>query len=104
MTIKIIAIELPAIEQFEDRYSIREYGFPDELDHIMLVMADNGDLVDYDMFDEHDKEIELSPYTDQLALFALFDDAFKYAIRNHQTSTMIDTGYTFNNYPNTLDS
>ena len=102
MTIKIIAIELPAIEEFED--SCPCHGFPDELSYIMLVMADNGDLVDYDMFDEHDKEIELSPYADELALSALFDDAFKYAIRNHQPSNMIDTGYTFKNYPNTLDS
>ena len=102
MTIKIIAIELPAIEEFEDSWPCN--GFPDELDHIVIAMEDNGDLVDYDMFDEHNKEIGWNPYTDGIAISNLFDDAFKYAIRNHQPTNMIDTGYTFNNYPNTLDS
>ena len=96
----LITIERGAIETFADQWPC--HGFPDDLSHIQTVFADNGDLVDYELFDHCDNSLGIQtdyPYLDGLALSALFDDAKEFKIKKPVLSNMIDTGYTFESYP-----
>ena len=96
----LITIEHGAIETFTDQWPC--HGFPDDLDIIQTVFANNGDLVDYELFDHCDNSLGTqtdNPYLDGLALSALFDDAKEHATKNLAfPNDMIDAGYTFAAY------
>jgi len=95
----LITIEQEAIETFTDQWPC--HGFPDDLSHIQTVFADNGDLVDYELFDENDNSLGTQtdhPYMDGIALSVLFGDAKEFKIKKPMLPNMIDTGYTFAAY------
>jgi hypothetical protein len=98
-TMQLITIEHEAIETFTNQWPC--HGFPDDLDIIQTVFADNGDLVDYELFDHCDNSLGTqtdNPDLDGLALSALFDDAREFATKNPALPNMIDAGYTFAAY------
>ena len=98
-TMQLITIEHEAIETFTNQWPC--HGFPNDLDIIQTVFADNDDLVDYELFDENDNSLGTAndyPYLDQMALSALFDDAKEHATKNPVLPNMIDAGYTFAAY------
>ena len=95
----LITIEHEAIETFTDQWPC--HGFPDDLAHIQTVFADNGDLVDYELFDKDDNSLGTNDehfWLDWIALSALFDDAKEFKIKKPMLPNMIDAGYTFAAY------
>jgi hypothetical protein len=80
--LKVITIKPEALDTFKNKWPC--HGIPDEVEHIVVMMdANTGDLIDYDLCDETDNVINLED-TDTaagVALSALFDDA----LANHVT-------------------
>ena len=79
--LKVITIKPEALDTFKSQWPC--HGIPDAVDAIVVMMdANTGDLIDYDLCDADDKVINLKD-TDTaagVALSALFDDA----LANHR--------------------
>ena len=78
---KIITISPESLECFKQSWPCN--GIPSEVDGIVVVFDDNGDLVDCEAYDSTDTPIDLAENNnvDGLALATLFDDA-----KNHHST------------------
>ena len=89
----IITIERSAIDRFCESWP--GHGFPANLDLIVFVVADNGDLVDLELCDENDAEINDRSYDGSDAMPALLDDAKHNSIDEARAPGMIYQGKVY---------
>lgn len=80
-SLKIITIHKTAIDRFKLSWPCN--GIPESADLLVAAFSENGDLVDYEFCDGHDKTIEDNTWDGTGALSALLDDAWTNAIETN---------------------
>ena len=113
-----ITIEPEAISEFKNFASCPNNVFPESLDHIQLVVSDNDNLIDYELFDQNDISLYIPGWYDNnrchpaswcdwdgingYALAVLFGHARVYATKNPVMPSTIESGWTFASFPESI--